>query len=63
MSPKIELDELRSMMRDCKVDKRKLADYFIEDKVNSKAFSPSLVINPETVDTKGLEGEMRILWL
>jgi V8-like Glu-specific endopeptidase/endonuclease/exonuclease/phosphatase family metal-dependent hydrolase/lysophospholipase L1-like esterase len=63
MSPKIELDELRSMMRDCKVDKRKLADYFIEDKVNSKAFSPSLVINPETVDTKGLEGEIAMRFL
>ena len=58
MSPKIKLDELRSMMRDLKVDKKKLADYFIEDKINSRAFSPSLVINPETVDTEGLEGEI-----
>lgn len=63
MSPKIKLDELRSMMRDLKVDKKKLADYFIEDKINSRAFSPSLIINPETVETEGLEGEIAMRFL
>ncbi|MCP3927820.1 MAG: hypothetical protein GY705_01825 [Bacteroidetes bacterium] len=55
-SQKITQQELIAKVKDLDVSDEELAKYFILDQINSNAFSPQVIPNPDLIEDSGLEG-------
>ena len=58
MDDTITLRKLREMLRDPEVEESEIRPYVVVDEKHSRAFAPALCINPDRVDTEGLEGDI-----